>query len=101
MFAISEWRDAMKPEPRRPAPYRDVAMLQPKPARFVAALQPAEQEDRGQAQRHRDDRRAEIVLVLVLIQGHAPAWLLPVDQTRTRSKPLPPRPFALPPAPLP
>ena len=64
---------------------------QPKPARFVAALQAAEQEDRRQAQRDRDDRRAEIVLVLVLMQRHAGAGLVAVDQARIRRKAVKPR----------
>ena len=42
MLAVRQWSDAVKDKPRRAAPYRDVAMLQPKPARLIAALQPAE-----------------------------------------------------------
>src|SRR5260370_14682957 len=84
VLAVGERRDAVKPQPRRPAPYRDIAMLQPEPARLVAALQSAEQEVRGQAQRHRDDRRGKILLVLVLMQGHARAGLVAVDQTGIR-----------------
>ena len=57
MLAVGERRDAVKGQPRRPAPHHDIAMLEPKAARLVAALQTAEQEDRGQSQRHRDDRR--------------------------------------------
>src|SRR5689334_2568916 len=66
VLAVGQRRDTVKEQPGRPAPYRDVAMLQPKPARLVGALQPAEQEDRRQAKRHRDDRRVEILLVPVL-----------------------------------
>ena len=84
MLAVGERRDAVKHKPRRPAPYHDIAMLEPKAARLVAALQSAEQEDRGQAQRHRDDRRGKILLVLVLMQGHARAGLVAVDQTGIR-----------------
>jgi hypothetical protein len=50
MLAIRQRRDAVKLKPRWAAPHHDVAMLKPKPARPVAALQSAEQEDRGQAQ---------------------------------------------------
>src|SRR5260370_7410170 len=78
MLAVGERRDAVKPEPRRPAPYRDIAMLQAEAARFVAALQSAEQEDRGQAQRDRDDRSGKILLVLVLMQRHARPLLPPI-----------------------
>src|SRR5216683_8217150 len=66
VLAVGEWCDAVKRQPRRAAPHRDVAVLDPKPPRPVAALGSAEQEDRGQAQRDRDDRRGEIGLVLVL-----------------------------------
>src|ERR1700687_1851747 len=86
MLTVRERRDAVKPEPRRPAPHRDVTMLQPKPKRFVAALQSAEQEDRGQAQRYRDDGCAEIGLVLVLMQGHPRTGLVAIDQACIRKK---------------
>src|SRR5436190_17652773 len=68
VFAIGERGYAVKEQPRRPAPYDDVAMGQPKSSRLVAALQSAEQEDRRNSQRHRDDRRPEILLVPVLMQ---------------------------------
>ena len=68
VLAVGERRDAVKEQPRRSAPYHDVAMLQPVTARLVATLQSAEQEDRGQPERHRDDRRGKILLVLVLMQ---------------------------------
>src|ERR1700723_291184 len=76
MLAVGQWRDAVKRQPRRTAPDCDVAMLQPKPVRFVAALQSAEQKNRRQAQRHRDDRRGQIKLVHVLMQGHAGTGLV-------------------------
>ena len=50
MLAVGERRYAMKRQPRRPAPHRDVAMLEPEAARLVAAREPAEQEGRRQAQ---------------------------------------------------
>src|SRR5579863_320906 len=84
MLAVGKRRDAVKVEPRRAAPYSDVAMLQPEPARFVAAHQSAEQESRGQAERHRYDRRAEIELVPVLMQRHARAGDIAVDQAHLR-----------------
>src|SRR5580704_17314577 len=87
LLAVGQWCDAVKRQPRRAAPYRDVAMLQPKPVRFVAALQSAEQKNRRQAQRHRDDRRGQIKLVLVLMQGHAGAGLVAVDQARVGCEP--------------
>src|SRR5258705_13808551 len=62
-------------------------MLKPKAARPVASLQSTEQEGRGQAQRDRDDRRGKILLVLVLMQGHARAGLIAVDQAGIRSEP--------------
>src|SRR5580700_7031913 len=84
MLTVGERRDAMKEKPGRPAPYHDIAMLQPIASRLVAAFYSAEQEDRRQAQRNRDDRRAEIGLVLVLMQGHPGAGLIAIDQARIR-----------------
>jgi hypothetical protein len=84
--AVGERRDAVEEQSRRSAPHRDVGMFQPKPLRLVAALQPAEHEDRRQAQRHRDDRRTEIVLVPVLMQGHPRAGLVAIDQAGVRRK---------------
>src|SRR3974390_3133785 len=80
MLAIGKGRNAMKEKPRRPAPHDDVAMQQPTPLRLVAAHWPTEQEDRRQSQRHRDDRCVEILLVPVLVQRHASASFVAVDQ---------------------
>src|SRR5215203_1067945 len=80
MVAVRERCDAMEEQPRRPAPHRDIAMIKPKPAWLVAALDAAEHEDGRQPQRDRDDRRAKIPLVLVLVQGHFCAGLVTVDQ---------------------
>src|SRR3982074_1232481 len=87
MLAVGQRRDAMEGQPRRPAPDRYIAMLQPKPFWLVAALDAAEQEDRGKPKGDRDDRRAKIVLVPVLMQGHPRAGLVAVDQAGTRRKP--------------
>src|SRR3954462_7541986 len=76
----------MKGEPRRPAPHDDVTMLQPKAARLVAAFQSAKQEDGGQPQGNRDDRSAEVGLVLVLMQRHPRAWLIAIDEARVRQE---------------
>src|SRR5262245_39514150 len=56
MLALGKRRHAMKGQPRRPAPDHDVAMHQAIAHGLVRSLQPAPQEDRGQAERHRDDR---------------------------------------------
>jgi hypothetical protein len=50
VLAVRKRCDAVKHKPRRPAPHHDVAMVEPEPARLVAALRSAEQEDRRQAQ---------------------------------------------------
>src|SRR5258708_5873570 len=84
VLAVGERRNAVKEKPGRPAPYHDIAMLQPKAAWLVAPFQPAEQEDRRQPQRNRNDRRAEIGLVLVLMQRHPGAGLIAIDQARIR-----------------
>src|SRR5258706_2180702 len=88
MLAVRKGCYAVKRQPCRATPHRDVAVLDPKSARPVAALQSAEQEDRGQAQRDRDDRRGEIGLVLVLMQRHTCSRLVAVDQARFRGKPV-------------
>src|SRR5882672_8734906 len=67
VYAIGKRRNAVKEQPRRAAPDHDVAMLQPVTPCLVGALQAAEQEDRGQSERYRDDRRGKILLVLVLV----------------------------------
>src|SRR6201982_4176107 len=54
MLAVGERRDAVKEHPRRPAPHHDVAVLQPKALRPVAAPWSAPQENRRQAKRHRN-----------------------------------------------
>src|ERR1700730_736110 len=71
VLAIGKRSDAVEEQPRRPAPHHDVAMRQPISLRLVAALQSAEQEDRRQAERYRDDRLTKILLVPVLMQRHA------------------------------
>src|SRR5664279_6431124 len=78
---------AVKGQPGRAAPYHDVAMLEPVPARSVAALRSAEQEDGGQPQRNRHDGAAEIGLVPVLMQRHFCAGLVAIDQTGVRGEP--------------
>ena len=40
VLAVGERRDAVKDQPRRAAPDRDIAMLQPEALRLVAALSP-------------------------------------------------------------
>src|SRR6478609_5012715 len=71
---------AVKEQPRRPAPHDDVAMSQPKFLGLVATLQASEQENGRYPQRHRDDRRSEILFVSVLMQRHAGTRRVAVDQ---------------------
>ena len=68
MISLADWCDAMKGQPCSPAPYCDVAMFKPVTPRPIAAQCAAEQEDRRQAKRDRDDGRGEVLLVLVLMQ---------------------------------
>ena len=49
VFTVGERGDAVKIKPRGPAPHCDISMLKPEAAWLVAALQSAEQKDRGQA----------------------------------------------------
>ena len=84
VFAVGERRYAVKEQPRRAAPDHDVAMLQPVTVRLVGALRAAEQEDRGQPQRHRHDRRGKIQLVLVLMQRQLRAGHIAVDEAGFR-----------------
>src|SRR5579862_1724853 len=86
MVAFRQRRNTVIEQPRRPAPHRDIAVLQPKPARLVTSLQATKHEDRGQAQRDRDDRSAEIKFVLILMQGHLRPGNVAVDQTDVRRK---------------
>src|SRR5258707_15175714 len=80
MVALGQRPDPMKGEPRRAAPHRDIAALEPESARPVVAAQAAEQENRGQAERHRHDRAIEGPLVLVLMQRQPRTGLIAVDQ---------------------
>src|SRR5438046_3544549 len=50
------------------APDHDVAVLERYAAGLVGPFQPAEQKNRRNAERDRDDRRTEVALVLVLMQ---------------------------------
>src|SRR6266700_1051705 len=84
VLAVGERRYAVKKQPRWSAPDHDVAMVQAKATRLVRAFQPAEQEDRGQPQRDRDDRRSKILLVAVLVQRHPRAGRVAVDQAGIR-----------------
>ena len=88
MLAVGERGNAVKEQPRRPAPYDDIAMCQPKFLGFVAALQSTEQEDRGDSKRHRHDRRTKILFILVLMQRHPGARFIAVDQASIRRKAL-------------
>src|SRR5260370_4932229 len=51
VFAIGQRRDTVEEQPRRPAPYRDVGMVQPKATRLVAALDAHATEKCGHRQR--------------------------------------------------
>src|SRR5882724_2174954 len=65
---ILERHHPVKRQPGRTAPDHDVAVIERDPDARVRPLQATEQEPRGQAERDRDHRRVEILLVLVLMQ---------------------------------
>src|SRR5579862_3185499 len=67
-IAIADRLDAMVVPARWTAPDHDITACQPNAPRSHVALGSSEQEDGGQAQRDRDDGRAEVALVLVLVQ---------------------------------
>src|SRR3546814_17213345 len=64
--ACPEGRDAVMGEAAAATPYGDVAALQPKSPRSIAAGGATEQEDRRQAERDRDDGRGEVAPVAAL-----------------------------------
>src|SRR5581483_1980766 len=80
VIAFGERRDAVIEQPRRSAPHRDIAMLEAKAPRLVAPLQAAEHENRRQTERYRDNRRAEVEFILVLMQRHLRAVHVAIDQ---------------------
>src|SRR3546814_16651770 len=79
-LACPEGRDAVMGEAAAATPYGDVAALQPNSPRSVAAGGAAEQEDRRQAERDRDDGRLEVALVAVLMQRKTRPGYVTVDQ---------------------
>src|SRR5437667_12376469 len=68
------------------APDHDVAVLERYAAGPVGPFQPAEQKNRRNAERDRDDRRTEVALVLVLMQRQPGAGQVLVDEARVGHK---------------
>src|SRR5438445_611809 len=69
------------------APDHDVAVLERYAAGPVGPFQPAEQKNRRNAERDRDDRRTEVALVLVLMQRQLGAGQVLVDEGTKPPKP--------------
>ncbi len=70
----------MEAQPVGAAPHHHVAMRERHALDRVAAREPAELEHRRHAQRHRNDRRAMVAFVAVLVQREPRAGLVAVDQ---------------------
>src|SRR6516164_2789936 len=69
VLAVGERRHAVEREPGRATPHDDITVLESDAARPILTVRSAEQEHGGKPERDRDDRRAEIALVAVLVQG--------------------------------
>ena len=75
-------RDTVIAKAARSAEHDDVAMLENDALHLILALLPAEQKGRRHAERHGDDRLAEVALVLILMQREARARLVTIDEAR-------------------
>ena len=84
MAGLPQRQDAVVAQPVRTAPHHHVAVLERQALRLVCPSRPAEQEHRGDAERHRDDRLTEIPLVAVLMQGQPRSRLVAIDQAGVR-----------------
>src|SRR6266849_4225080 len=81
MLAVFESIDAVIGEPRRAAPYHDVAVPQLYARDAIISSEAAEQELGGKPQRDRHDRSGEIGFILVLMQAQLRAGRVAVDET--------------------
>ena len=70
----------MKAHSIHPAPHHDIAVIQLGSGWAVGAFESAEQEGGGHAQGDGDDGGAEVAFILVLVQAHAGAGVVAVDQ---------------------
>ncbi|OMP13661.1 hypothetical protein COLO4_01197, partial [Corchorus olitorius] len=83
---VFERCDAVITQAIRPAPDDNITVKQGNALRLVGTAMAAKQEDGRHAERHGDDRRAVILLVFVLMQRHARARHIAVDEARVRRK---------------
>src|SRR3954447_4458885 len=88
MMSFLDRQHTMVVQPPRPSPYHDVTMHQGDTYRLVFPTQPTPQEDGWQAQRNRDNRRTEVMLVLVLVQRQPGSRLVAIDEAGIRLKTL-------------
>src|SRR5450631_2264977 len=79
-MAVFQRKHAVMMQAGSAAPDHDIAVLQRYSTVSVRPGVAAEQENRRQAERHRHDGRAEITLVLVLMQSEPGAGLVPVHE---------------------
>ena len=80
VLAVFERIDAVVMHPRRAAPDQHIAVLQWQALHRIAAVQAAPQKSGRQAERHRDDGRCQVCLVLIAVQGQLGTGLVAVDQ---------------------
>src|SRR5689334_13511958 len=69
MRVTFETQNAVIAQPVWAAPDHEVTVMERNAVRTVRAFVTAEQKHRAHPERHRHDRRAEVALVLVLVQG--------------------------------
>src|SRR6266545_4852982 len=82
MVSIGERLDPVEGEPCRATPHDNITALQPHATWPIVTTRAAEEKDRRQPERDRDDRRAEVALVPVLVHREPSAGLVAVDQAR-------------------
>lgn len=68
------------------APDHHIAMIQRQTQHLVRALRATEEEGRAQPEGDRDDGGREVALIAILVQGHARARKVSIDETDIGSK---------------
>ncbi len=84
IVAVGKRSDAVINEAIGTAPNDNIAALQQNTAGSVAAAIAAEQENCRQSERNRNDRRAQVALVLVTVQRQPGPGFVQIYQTRVR-----------------
>ena len=81
-MAVFERKHTVMAQARRAAPDHDIAMMQRHSSMPVGPRVAAEQENRRQTERYRNDGCAEITFVLILMQRKARTGFVAIDETR-------------------